>query len=98
MIPLQYPLLLSAILFALGVCAFFARRSMVTAFMSIELMLNACNLTWITFAKWFGRMDAQVMVLFIMAVAAAEAAIGLAIMIYYIRNSSDKSGMIEDLL
>lgn len=95
--PLLYPLMLSVILFGLGVAAFFARRSMITAFMSIELMLNASNLAWISFAKWYGQLDGQVVVLFVMAVAAAEAAIGLAIMIYYIRNSSDKTGMIEDL-
>lgn len=77
--------------------AFFARRSMITVFMSVELMLNAGNLAWLSFARVYGQMDGQVMVLFIMTVAAAEAAVGLAIMIYYIRHSPHKTGMIEEL-
>ena len=97
MIPLVYPLMVSVILFVLGMVAFFARRSMITVFMSVELMLNAGNLAWLSFARVYGQMDGQIMVLFIMTVAAAEAAVGLAIMIYYIRHSANKTGMIEDL-
>ena len=97
LIPLSYPLILSVLLFALGMIAFFVRRSMITVFMSAELMLNACNLSFIAFARAFGQLDGQIMVIFIMAVAGAEAAVGLAIMIYYIRNNDDKSGMVEQL-
>lgn len=97
MVPIELPLLVSVILFVLGMVAFFARRSMITVFMSVELMLNAGNLTWISFARSYGQLDGQIMVLFIMAVAAAEAAVGLAIMIYFIRHTPYKTGMIEEL-
>ena len=94
---LLYPIGLSIILFAFGVVAFFVRRSLITAFMAVELMLNACNLTLVSFAKWHGNLDAHVMVLFIMAVAAAEAAVGLAILIYFVRCTPEKSGLIENI-
>ena len=81
MIPLSWYLVLGAILFAIGVASFLVKRNIITIFMSIELMLNAVNLTFIAFSRFLGSMDGQVIVFFVMAVAAAEAVVGLAIII-----------------
>jgi NADH-quinone oxidoreductase subunit K len=86
MIPLDYYLLLSAIVFAIGVIGVLARRNLIVILMSIELMLNAVNLTFIAFARFLGSMEGQVAVFFVMAVAAAEAVIGLAIIISVFRQ------------
>lgn len=86
MIPLNYYLILSAVVFAIGVMGVLARRNLIVILMSIELMLNAVNLTFIAFSRFLGSMEGQVAVFFVMAVAAAEAVIGLAIIIAVYRN------------
>lgn len=85
-VPLSWYLLLSAILFVLGVAGFVYRRSVITVFMSIELMLNAVNLTFITFSYELRRIDGHIYSLFVMVVAAAEAAVGLAIILTIFKN------------
>jgi NADH-quinone oxidoreductase subunit K len=77
---------LSAILFGLGVLAFIFKRNIISIFMSIELMLNAVNLAFVTFSQAMHKLDGQVFVLFVIVVAAAEAAVGLAIIILTARN------------
>ena len=79
--PLQHALLLSLALFALGVLGVFLRRNVITILMCIELMLNAVNLAFIAFSRALGSLDGQVLVFFVLTVAAAEAAVGLAIVI-----------------
>ena len=86
MVPLNYYLILSAIIFAIGVVGVLIRRDLIIVLMSIELMLNAVNLTFIAFSRFLGSMEGQVMVFFVMAVAAAEAVIGLAIIISVFRH------------
>ena len=77
----QHALLLSLALFAVGVVGVFLRRNIITVFMCIELMLNAVNLAFIAFSRAWGTLDGQVLVFFVLTVAAAEAAVGLAIII-----------------
>jgi len=77
---------LSAAIFAIGVTGVLVRRNILVMFMSIELMLNAVNLAFVTLARRMGSMDGQVIVFFVMTVAAAEAAVGLAIIISIFRN------------
>jgi NADH-quinone oxidoreductase subunit K len=84
-VPLSWYLLLSAALFALGVMGFLIKRNLITVFMSIELMLNAVNLSFVTFAHQWGAVKGQIFVFFVMMVAAAEAAVGLAIIIAIFR-------------
>ncbi|HMH79045.1 MAG TPA: NADH-quinone oxidoreductase subunit NuoK [Candidatus Acidoferrum sp.] len=86
MVPTQYYLILSAILFGLGAVAFVVKRNIITIFMSIELMLNAVNLAFVAFSQAKGKLDGQVFVLFVIVVAAAEAAVGLGIIILTARN------------
>jgi NADH-quinone oxidoreductase subunit K len=86
MVPLDYYLVLSAIIFAIGVVGVLIRRNLIVVLMSIELMLNAVNLTFIAFSNSLGSMDGQVIVFFVMAVAAAEAVVGLAIIISVFRH------------
>jgi len=92
MVPLSWYLVLSAILFALGVSAFLIKRNIITIFMSIELMLNAVNLSFVAFANYWNQhgsklaLSGQVFVFFVMVVAAAEAAVGLAIIIAVFRT------------
>jgi NADH-quinone oxidoreductase subunit K len=95
MVPLEYYLFLSAIIFAIGVVGVLIRRNLIVVLMSIELMLNAVNLTFIAFSNSLGSMDGQVIVFFVMAVAAAEAVVGLAIIIavYRHRQSLDPQEM-----
>jgi NADH-quinone oxidoreductase subunit K len=85
-VPLAYYLGLSAILFVIGVAGVLTRRNAIVVFMCIELMLNAVNLTLIAFSASLGSVTGQALVLFVMAVAAAEAAVGLAIVISLFRN------------
>jgi NADH-quinone oxidoreductase subunit K len=85
-IPLSYYLGLSAILFTIGVAGVLTRRNAIVVFMCIELMLNAVNLTLVAFSAFLGDATGQVLVFFVMAVAAAEAAVGLAIVIALYRN------------
>jgi NADH-quinone oxidoreductase subunit K len=86
MTPISYFMGLSAILFAIGVAGMIIRRNLIVMFMSVELMLNAVNLTFVALGRQLGSMDGQVIVFFAMTVAAAEAAIGLGIMIAAFRN------------
>jgi NADH-quinone oxidoreductase subunit K len=86
MVPLNYYLILSAVVFAVGVTGVLIRRNLIVILMSVELMLNAVNLTFITFSRFLGSMDGQVIVFFVMAVAGAEAVVGLAIIIAVFRN------------
>ncbi len=83
--PIAWYLTLSAVLFAIGVVGVLVRRNLIVIFMSIELLLNAVNLTFVALARQLGSMDGQVIVFFVMAVAAAEAAVGLAIMLQLYR-------------
>ena len=84
--PLHWYLGLSAILFAIGVAGVLTRRNAIVVFMCIELMLNSVNLTLIAYSSFLGDITGQVLVFFVMAVAAAEAAVGLAIVIALFRN------------
>jgi NADH-quinone oxidoreductase subunit K len=79
--PVQHALYLSLALFTLGVVGVFLRRNIITVFMCIELMLNAVNLAFVAFSRANGALDGQILVFFVMTVAAAEAAVGLAIVI-----------------
>jgi len=85
-IPLSYYLTLSAVLFTVGVAGVLTRRNAIVVFMCIELMLNSVNLTLVAFSAFLGDITGQVLVFFVMAVAAAEAAVGLAIVIALFRN------------
>ena len=84
--PLSWYLVLSAVLFAIGVVGVLVRRNIIVIFMAIELMLNAVNLTFVAVGRSQGAMDGQVIVFFVMTVAAAEAAVGLAIILAVFRN------------
>ena len=86
MVTLNHYLVLSAILFAIGTAGVFFRRNLITILLSIEIMLNATNLTFVAFGRAFGSPDGQIIVFFVMTVAAAEAAVGLAIVINLFRH------------
>ena len=86
MVPISYYLVLSAVLFSLGVLGFLLKRNIITLFMSIELMLNAVNLSFVAFATQWQALSGHVFVFFVMVVAAAEAAVGLAIIIAVYRT------------
>ena len=86
MIPISSYLVVSAVLFAIGSAGVLIRRNMITVLLSIEVMLNAVNLTFVAYSKAFGSLDGQVITLFVMTVAAAEAAVGLAIIIGLFRH------------
>jgi NADH-quinone oxidoreductase subunit K len=86
MVPISWYLTLSAILFAIGVVGVVVRRNVIVILMAIEIMLNGVNLTFVALARQLGSVDGQVVVFFVMAVAAAEAAVGLAIIIACFRN------------
>ena len=79
-------LLLSAILFAIGAAGVFVRRNVITILLAVEIMLNAVNLTFVAFGRALGAVDGQIIVFFVMTVAAAEAAVGLAIIINLFRQ------------
>lgn len=87
--PISWYLGLSAVLFAIGTVGVLTRRNLIVIFLSVELLLNAVNLSFVALARGLGSMDGQVIVFFVMAVAAAEAAVGLAIMLqlYRIRDT-----------
>ena len=84
---LTWYLSLSAVLFSIGVLGVLLRRNAIIVFLSIELMLNAVNLTLVGFSQGFGDVHGQILVFFVMSVAAAEAAVGLAIVIAMFRNT-----------
>jgi NADH-quinone oxidoreductase subunit K len=86
LVPVSYYIILSALLFGLGIVGFLFKRNIVTMFMSIELMLNAVNLAFVAFGRSLGQLQGQVFVFFVIVVAAAEAAVGLAIVILIQRN------------
>jgi len=94
-VPISWYLILSAILFGLGVAGFIYRRNIITVFMSIELMLNAVNLTFITFSYTLKKVDGHIFSFFVMVVAAAEAAVGLAIILTVFKNR--QTLMIDDV-
>ncbi|HEX4310040.1 MAG TPA: NADH-quinone oxidoreductase subunit NuoK [Acidobacteriaceae bacterium] len=91
MVPIAYYLVLSAVLFSIGVAAFLIKRNIITVFLSIELMLNGVNLAFIAFSRQWSQINGhlqvngQIFVFFVMVVAAAEAAVGLAIIIAVFR-------------
>ena len=86
MIPLSFYLALSAVLFTIGVVGVVIKRNAIQMFMCIELMLNAVNLTFVAFSSYFGDVTGQLFVFIVMTVAAAEAAVGLGIIIAIFRN------------
>ncbi|MGQ9633432.1 MAG: NADH-quinone oxidoreductase subunit NuoK [Bryobacteraceae bacterium] len=85
-VPLSWYLILSAILFGLGVAGFLLRRNIITVFMCIELMLNAVNLSFVAFSYQLKQIDGHLYAFFVMVVAAAEAAVGLAIILTVFKN------------
>jgi NADH-quinone oxidoreductase subunit K len=85
-VPLSWYLILSALLFGLGIAGFLLRRNIITVFMSIELMLNAVNLSFVAFSYQLKSVDGHIFAFFVMVVAAAEAAVGLAIILAVFRN------------
>ena len=86
MVPVTYYLALSAILFVLGILGVLLRRNALVLFMSLELMFNAANLAFVTFARMYGQLNGQLIVFFVMTVAAAEVAIGLALIVGIFRS------------
>ena len=85
-VPLAWYLILSVVLFSLGVAGFLIRRNIITVFMSIELMLNAVNLSFVAFSYQLRQVDGHIFTFFVMVVAAAEAAVGLAIILTVFKN------------
>ena len=88
MVPLSWYMTLSMVIFSIGVFGFLSRRNIIIVFMSIELMLNAVNINLIALSHYLQDMRGQILALFVIAVAAAEAAIGLAIVIALFRNKA----------
>jgi NADH-quinone oxidoreductase subunit K len=86
MVPLSHYLALSVVIFILGAAGFVLRRNVITIFMCIELMLNAVNLAFVAFSRYLGNLDGQIFAFFVIVVAAAEAAVGLAIIIALYRS------------
>ena len=86
MITLNHLLTLSVALFVIGVAGFILRRNILIMLMSVELMLNAANVVLVAFSRYYGRMDGQVFAVFVIALAAAEAAVGLAIVVTVFRT------------
>ena len=87
MVPLSWYIILSGVMFSIGVFGFLARRNLIIIFMSIELMLNAVNVSLVAFSHYLQSINGQILVFFIITVAAAEAAIGLAILIAFYKNN-----------
>ncbi len=86
MIPIVYYLALAVVIFCLGIVGVLLRKNAIVVFMSLELMFNAANLVFITFANYYKLLDGQVLVIFVMTTAAAEVAIGLALMVTIFRS------------
>lgn len=86
MIPIVFPLVLAVILFCMGIVGVIVRKNAIVIFMSLELMFNAANLLFITFANQFQQVDGQIFVIFIMVTAAAEVAVGLAMIVTIFRG------------
>ncbi len=87
MVPLSWYIILSAVMFSIGVFGFLARRNLIIMFISIELMLNSANISLVAFSHYLQSINGQIMVFFVITVAAAEAAIGLAILIAFYKNN-----------
>ena len=85
-VPVSYYLVLSGILFVLGALGVLIRHNALVVFMSVELMLNAANLAFVAFASMYGQLDGQIFVFFVMTVAAAEVAVGLALIVAIFRS------------
>ena len=85
-LPIEYYLILSAVIFLIGCVGVLTRRNAIIIFMCVELMLNSVNLTLVAFSQYLGNMAGQILVLLVMTVAAAEAAVGLAIVLSLFRN------------
>jgi NADH-quinone oxidoreductase subunit K len=83
---LTHYLVLSAVLFTIGTAGLFLRRNLITVLLSIEVMLNAANLTFVAFGRYLGSVDGQIVMFFVVTVAAAEAAVGLALVIALVRE------------
>lgn len=100
MVPLSYYLILGALLFSVGALGVILKRNLITMFMSVELMLNSANLTFLAFAREWNQVSGQVLVFFVMVVAAAEAAVGLAIIIATYKNratvNADETASLRD--
>lgn len=86
MVPTTYYLIVSAVLFTIGALGVLIRRNAIIIFMAVELMLNAANLAFVAFARMYGALDGQVFVFFVMTVAAAEVAVGLALIVAIFRT------------
>jgi NADH-quinone oxidoreductase subunit K len=86
MVSLNHFLILSAVLFSIGTAGVFLRRNLITVLLSIEIMLNAVNLTFVAVGRYLGSVDGQIITFFVMTVAAAEAAVGLALVIALFRH------------
>lgn len=86
MVPVEHYITLSAILFSIGTLGVLIRRNALIIFMSIELMLNAANLLFVAFSQVYGGLDGQIFVFFVIAVAAAEVAVGLALIVAIFRS------------
>ncbi len=86
LVPTSYFVILSAVLFTIGATGVLFRKNAIILFMSVELMLNAANLALVAFSREFGTLDGQIFVFFVMTVAAAEVAIGLALIVTIFRN------------
>ena len=99
MIPLNWYLILSAVLFTIGVLGFFLKRNIIALLLSVEIMLNAVNLTFVAFSSQRGQISGQIFVFFVLVVAAAEAAVGLALVIAMFRNREslnvDRSNLLK---
>jgi NADH-quinone oxidoreductase subunit K len=89
MVPVDYYIILSAILFTIGALGVLVRRNPLIIFMSIELMLNSANLAFVTFASYFQSFSGQIFVFFVIAVAAAEVAVGLALIVEIFKSRRD---------
>ena len=98
MVPLSWYLALSAVIFSIGVVGVLIQRNVIVLFMCIELMLNAVNLTFVAFSRYLGNSSGQLFVFVVLAVAAAEAAVGLAIIISLFRNRETLNVDEADLL
>ena len=99
MIPLSWYLILAATLFLLGMLGFFVKRNVISLLLSVEIMLNAVNLTFVAFSSRNGQISGQIFVFFVLVVAAAEAAVGLALVIAMFRNREtlnvDRSNLLK---
>jgi len=97
MIPLEWYLIVAGVIFAVGMLGVIIARNVMIIFMSIELMLNAANLAIVAFSRELGQVSGHVMVFMVMTVAAAEAAVGLAIILALFRNRDSESANIDEI-